>query len=188
MYTNPSNIIDTIIALLERNADGINQCVQIYQPNRNLCVLKGMRPVLPVDAYPSFEIEPTSGSNQWGTTRAQRPRYSLSMTLTTRTDNIKLHVEYITTIATRLTEILTSPENLQLRVLNESKWSFNQGLVDTHFLDSLVENVTYNSLFEGTIRTCEFDWFSTIHETFPESKWQVGNPDNPTILRPKVIT
>jgi hypothetical protein len=147
-----------------------------------------MRPTLPVDAYPSFEIEPTTGSNQWGTTRAQRPRYQLQMTLTTRTDRIELHVEYITTIATRLVEILTSPENLQLQVLNETKWSPYHGLSDTYILDSLVENVTYNSQFEGTIRTCEFDWFALIHEPFPESKWQVGWPDAPTILRPKVIS
>jgi len=149
--------------------------------------LKGMRPTLPLDAFPSLEIEPTSGSNQWATTRSQRPRYSLQMTLTTRTDNIKLHVEYITTIATRLVEILTSPENLQLKILNETKWTTYRGLVDTYFLDSLVENITYNSMFEGTIRTCEFDWFSTVHETYPDSKWRVGDSSNPTVLRPKIV-
>jgi hypothetical protein len=186
MYTNPSNLIDTIIALLERNADSINQCVREWQPDRQLCVLKGMRPTIPIDAYPSLEIEPTSGSNQWATTRAQRPRYNLQFTLTTRTDNIEKHVEYITAIATRLVEILTSPDNLQLQVLNETKWNFNSGLVDTFILDSLVESVTYNALFEGTIRTCEFDWFALIHETYPESKWRVSLPNTPTVLRPKV--
>lgn len=146
-----------------------------------------MRNTLPLDAYPSLEIEPTSGSNQWATTRGQRPRYSLQMTLTTRTNNIKLHVEYITTIATRLVEILTSPENLQLKVANETKWTAYNGLVDTYMTDSLVENVTYNSMFEGTIRTCEFDWFALIHETYPDSKWAIGESNSPTVLRPKII-
>jgi hypothetical protein len=181
-------LIDTIIALLERNADSINQCVQVYQPDRNLCVLKGMRNTLPLDAYPSLEIEPTSGSNQWGTVRAQRPRYSLQMTLTTRTNNVKLHVEYITTIATRLAEILTSPENLQLQVLNETKWTAYNGLVNTYLLDSLVENVNYNSQYEGTIRVCEFDWFALINETYPDGKWKIGDTNSPTVLRPKIIT
>ena len=111
----------------------------------------------------------------------------MNFVLTTRTDNINLHVEYITTIATRLSEILTSPENLQLQVLNETKWNFNQGLVDTYILDSLVDSISYSDFFEGTIRTASFSWFAMIHETFPESKWQVGQPDTPTVLRPKVI-
>lgn len=188
MYTNVSNIIDTLINLLENNADSINQLIRVYQPSRSLCVFKGMRPTLPVDAFPSLEIEPTNGSSEWATTRALRPTYNLQFTLTTRTDNINLHVEYITTLANRLIEIMTSPDNLQLKILNETKWNFNQGLVDSYFLDSRVDSVTYNSLFEGTVRTCEFEWFGKVHETFPESKWSIGDSTNPTILRPQIIS
>ena len=122
MYTSVSNLIDTVIALLSRNSLQINTVVQAYQPSRNLCVFKGMRQTLPVDAYPALEIEPTSGSNQWATVRAQRPRYNLQMTLTTRTDNEKLHVEYIGTLTQVIVAILTSPENLQLTILNETRW------------------------------------------------------------------
>jgi hypothetical protein len=173
--------------LLERNADGINQCIRIYEPKKNLLVLKGVRPTLPETAYPSFEIDPVSVSNQWATTRAQRPRMSFRMMLTTTTSNLKFHVEYNASIATRIAEILTSPENLQLQVLNETKWNANQGLTDTYILDSLVENITYKSVMDGTIMVAEFDYFATIHEPYPEAKWQLSNPSNPTMIRPRLI-
>ena len=188
IYTNESNIIDTVIALLERNSLQINTLVQQYQPSRNLKVFKGMRQVLPADAYPSLEIEPTTGSNQWATTRAQRPRYHMNMTLTTVTDNEKLHVEYICTVTRLIVAILTSPENLQLTVLNESRWSPNGGLVSTVITDSFVEDVTYNAVKEGTIRTAEFPWWALIHEPYPDFKFRGGESSKPTILRPRVVT
>ena len=188
MYTNPSNIIDTLIALLERNSLQINTLVQAYQPSRNLTVFKGMRNVLPVDAYPSLEIEPTNASNQWVTTRAQRPRYNVNCTLTTRSDNEKVHVEYICTLTRAVVAILTSPENLQMTVLNETRWDPIGGLVQNYFTDSLVEDVAYNAVHEGTIRTAEFGWFALVHEPYPQFKFQIGESDQPTVLRPRVVT
>ena len=187
MYTNPSNIIDTLIAMLERNSLQLNTMVQVYHPRRNLCVYKGLRATLPADAYPSLEIEPTNASNQWATTRAQRPRYSLSCTLTTQTTNVALHVEYICTLATQIVALMTSPENLQLPVLNETKWDWNGGLVPQVILDSLVESVTYNQANEGTIRIAEWDWFALMHEPYPDFKFRIGESDMPTILRPNLV-
>lgn len=187
MYTNESNIIDTVIDLLERNSLQINSLVQVYQPSRNLCVFKGMRNVLPIDAYPSLEIEPTNASNQWATVRAQRPRYNLQFTLTTRTDNEKLHVEYICTLTQIIVAILTSPENLQLPIVNETRWDPIGGLVQNVITDSLVEDVTYNAVHEGTIRTAEFGWFALVHEPYPQFKFEIGESDQPTILRPRVV-
>jgi hypothetical protein len=140
-----------------------------------------------VDAYPSFELEPTSAANQWATTRAQRPRYSLQCTLTTRTDNESLHVAYIGTLAQVLVAIMTSPENLQLTILNETRWDPNGGLVSNVITDSLVEDVTYNAVHEGTIRTAEFSWFALVHEPYPDFKFQMGESDQPTVLRPVVL-
>ena len=75
MYTNPSNILQTLISLLDRNSLQINRVVQHYQgSSRKLMVLPGMRRVIPADAYPVLEIEPGDVPNQWATTRAQRPR------------------------------------------------------------------------------------------------------------------
>jgi len=187
MYTNPHNIIVTLVNELEKNEASINRLIQAYQPSRNLIVLEGMRQTLPADAYPSLEIEPTSASNQWATTRSQRPRYQLQFTLTVLNDNEDFGVEYIASLATRLVEILTSPENLQLRVLGETRWDPVHGLSDTYLLDSLIEDVTYNAMKEGSIRTVEFSWFGLIHEPFPDSKWLYGSSDTPTILRPGLV-
>jgi hypothetical protein len=187
MYTNISNIINTEIALLDRNALQINNLVQQYQPSRNLAVFKGMRNTLPVDAYPALEIEPTNASNQWATVRAQRPTYNLQFTLTTRTDREELHVEYIGTLANLIVAILTSPENLQLPVLNETRWDPVGGLVQQVITDSLVTDVTYNAVHDGTIRTAEFSWFALIHEPYPQLKFDIGESDQPTILRPIVL-
>jgi hypothetical protein len=186
VYTNPSNIIKTLVALLERNAIQLNRCIQEYQPDRQLCVFEGMRNVLPADAYPSFEVEPTNANNEWMTTRSQRPRFNFTCTLTVVNSNEEYGVEYISTVATRIASVMTSPENLQLRVANETKWTLDGGLVDTYILDSLVEDISYNAFHEGSVRTAEFSWFATIHETYPDSKFVIGDFTVPTVLRPQV--
>ena len=116
IYTNPHNIICTLEELLNRNSQQINKTVRVYQSKRSLTVIEGMRNTLPAGAYPALEIEPNDAANEWATTRAQRPRFTFTCTLTVLNENLKLSVEYISTITTVLTEIMTSPENLQLRV------------------------------------------------------------------------
>lgn len=187
MYTNISNIIDTVIDLLEANNQQINAVVQTYNSKKSLNIFKGMRNTLPASAYPSLEIEPTTASNQWATVRAQRPRYQLNFTLTTLTDNEKMHVEYISTLTKVIVAILTSPQNLQMTVVNESRWDPVGGLVATVITDSLVEDVTYNAANEGTIRTAEFGWFALIHEPYPQYKFEIGESDQPTVLAPIIL-
>ena len=131
MYTNPSNITKTLIALLERNATAINNLIRVYEGNRSLTVLEGERPTLPIDMYPSFEIEPTNSDNSWATTRSQRPTYNFNCILTVKVSNLKYGVEYICSLASLITEIMTSPNNLQLKVVNETRWDANSGLIDT---------------------------------------------------------
>ena len=188
MYTNPSNIIKTLVNLLDTNEQQINRVVRVYQGSRRLTVLEGMRQSLPVSAYPSFEIEPGSTGNRWATTRAQRPRFTFTCTLTVSNNREKYGVEYVSTLATILAQIMTSPENLQMRVLNETKWDINGGLKDTYILDSLVEDVSFGAARDGTMRTAEFSWFVEIHETFPESKWRISSGTDPSVLLPKVVS
>jgi len=187
MYTNPSNIISTLVNLLDRNAQQINQVVRAYEGNRKLMVLPGMRKVIPADAYPVFEIEPGDVPNSWATTRAQRPRYQFRCTLTIKVDNEKFGVEYVCTLGTAIAEIMTSPENLQLPVINETKWDLTGGLVQTFILDSLVDSANYSASKEGSIRKAEFNWFATINETYPEAKWKVNSYSTPTVIRPNVV-
>lgn len=188
MYTSPHSLCLTLISLLERNAIQINQVIRAFAPNKSLNVYEGVRTVLAADAYPSLEIEPTNGANQWATTRAQRPRYNFSCTLTTLCDNPKFSVEYMTAIATVVVGIMTDPQNLQLPVIGESRWDATGGLYPTRILDSLVEDVTYNSEKEGSLRRCEFSWFALIHEPYPDIKFRLGESSSPTVLRPAVVT
>lgn len=188
MYTNPSNLIQTLICLLDRNSQQINQVVRAYQGNRKLMVLPGMRKVVPADAYPVMEIEPGDVPNSWATTRAQRPRYQFRCTVTVKVDKEQYGVEYICTLGTVIAQIMTSPENLQLPVINETKWDLTGGLCQTFILDSLVENANYSAAKEGSIRKAEFNWFAVIHEPYPESKWSVNSSSTPTVILPIVVS
>jgi hypothetical protein len=180
-------LVKTLAALLNTNCQQINAVVRAYQSKSKLNVFEGMRKVLPVDAYPALEIEPQDAANQWATTRAQRPRYTFECTLTVRVDNEKYGVEYVATLATVLSEIMTNPQNLQMRVLNETKWDPEAGLVDTYILDSLVEGAAYSALKSGDIRQTKLTWFAVIHESFPNSAWRVGGSSTPTVLRPALV-
>lgn len=188
MYTNPHNIILSLIGLLDRNSQQINQVVRAYQSSRSLMVLEGIRNVVPADAYPVFEVEPDNSSNQWATTRAQRPRFQFNCMLTVKVDNQSFAVDYISTLATVIAEIMTSPENLQMPVVNETKWDLTGGLCQTRILDSLVESLNYSARKSGAYRVAEFSWFAQIHEPYPESKWKVNSVGTPTVIRPAIIT
>lgn len=187
MYTNPHNIITTLMDLLNRNSQQINRTIRAFQSKQELAVFEGMRNTLPADVYPALEIEPTTASNQWATTRSQRPRFNFNLTLTVKNENEKLAVEYIATVATILAEIMTSPQNLQLPINDETKWDPQGGLSQTFMLDSLVEDATYNASKAGTLRTAEFSWFVSVHEPFPESQWFIGTSVTPSVLRPIVL-
>ena len=153
--------------MLEANLEHINSVIKIYDSSKELHIFEGMRKTLPADAFPSFEIEPTGGSNQWATTRAQRPRFTFNCTLTIKNNNAQYGVEYISTVATTIAEVMTNPMNLQLRVMNEVRWEpHTDAVVNTYIIDSLVESITYNSMQEGTIRICEMECFALIHEPF----------------------
>ena len=188
MYSNPSNIVKTLIRCLDRNADQINAVIKFYEPDRQLNVFEGMRKTLPRDSYPSLEIEPVGAANEWWTTRAQRPRYTFQGTLTVLNDNVNLGVEYISTIMNVLSELITDPTNLQLSIENETRWDDTQedgyAVMPSRILDSLIDNVTYNATQDGTIRVCQFDWFALVHEPFPMWKWDHEKQSDPTIIRP----
>jgi len=189
VYTNPHSIILTLRNLLDRNSQQINQVVRFYQGgNHKLLVLEGMRKVVPIDAYPVLEIEPGDVPNQWATTRAQRPRYQFRCTLTAKIDKESMGVEYVCTLGAAIAEIMTSPENLQLPVVNETKWDLVGGLCQTFILDSLIDNANYSAVKSGSMRVAEFNWFAVIHEPYPESKWRVNSSSTPTVIRPIIIS
>ena len=187
IYTNPSNLIKTLMNLLNENHEQIQQIFTEYDEDSTLTVFEGMRKTLPASSFPSFEIEPQDASPEWATTRSQRPRYNFQCTLTVMNDNEDLGVEYIAAIACRIGEIMTDPQNLQMRVLLESKWDLNGGLLDTYILDSLVDSLSYGASKDGTIRTAEFSWWVMIHEPYPNIKFDNRDLSVPTIIRPQLV-
>ncbi len=176
--------------MIEINLEPINAVIQVYEPSKKLLILEGMRKVMPASGCPVLEIEPTNASNEWAVTRAQRPRYNFDCTLTVMNSNEDYGVEYISTVATSIIQVITDPANLQLRVINEARWAPEYGLCATYIMDSLIENVTYNANKDGTIRTASFDWFALIHEPFPDSHFQLFSvPDpSPVPVRPISVT
>lgn len=184
MYTNVSNIAKTLIELLAKYAEVINGVINTYIDGGTLTVFEGMRKTLPASAYPCLIIEPSGASNEWATTRAQRPRYDFSCTLIVMNDNENYGVEYPATIASTLLNIMTNPMNLNMKIKNETKWDLNAGLVENYMMDSFVDNATFNASKDGTIRTVEFNWWVLVHETWPDRYFVIGKDDFPDIITP----
>jgi len=187
MYTNVSNIVDTVILVINTQRESIDKLLHTYVEDSCLNIIKGNRKVIPDSAMPSLEIEPVSATTEWATLRAQRPRYELSLKLSVRNSNEDYGVEYITSIANFISQILTNPLNLQLKIVNEVKWDLNEGLVETYILDSFSDNVSYSASKDGSIRTAEFNWWCVVHETYPDwwhSKYNTGETRFPTIIQP----
>ncbi len=177
----------TFIELLESTRESIDDIIHFYEgPDKpGIQLYEGVRDTLPVSAFPSLEIESNSVSNGWETTRAQRPNYTLEYKLTLVTENQDLAYEYIATLTTKIAEVLTLPQNLQLQVVNEGRWSPDGFLVETLILDSLVESASYASNAEGNIRQADFSQYVRIHEPFPQLFWgATGNSNSPTVIRP----
>lgn len=151
-------------------------------------VFLGLRQSLPNDAYPSLEIEAADGSTEWYACRTQMATYNLRFTLTTSANSkVEEHIRFNNGLTMMIVGILTSPENLQLTVLNETRWNPNGGLIATTIVDSLVSNVTFTAFAEGTIRVAEFDWFCKILQPYPDLKFKIGESTTPTVIIPKNV-
>lgn len=164
MRTNISNIIDALIALIERNRQKIDLVIAEYEPDRQLNVFKGMRKTLPRSAYPSFEIEPVDGSTSWNTVETQKPEYSVECILTTTTDNQDMSVEYHGTVTRILLEIMNSPQNMLLKIPNEQNYLPNSGYCETRISNAIVSSVSYNATKDGTFRVARWTWTCDIME------------------------
>ena len=189
MYTNPSNIIDAYINLLKVNEQDIKDVCTYYNPKSpTVTVFKGFRKSVPDSNFPCLEVEPTTSTNRWATTRGQRPRFQFIWKLTTITQDVDLHLEYISTLATRLVQIMTTPEVLQMELPKETQWTHQGGVSKSFILDSLIEDVTYNANQEGTIRVAEFSMFAEVHETMAEAKYLVPfDGTTPLTYKPVIL-
>lgn len=168
MYTNPYNIAKTLVNLIDAYSEKLNAIIAEYQSQRHLTVLTGMRKVVPISMYPVLEIEVTDASDEWATTRGQRPTYNFKLTLTIKCEKEEVGLEYICNLTTELVKILTSPQNIQLPVVDEQKYDPNGEIVNTYIMDGLVDNVTYALSRDGTSRRAEFNLWTRIHEPYPD--------------------
>ena len=175
MYTNPYNVAKTLVTLLNAHSEQLNELVAQYQSRRSLTILTGMRKVVPISLYPVLEIEVTDASDEWATTRGQRPTYNFKLTLTLKCEREEVGLEYICTLTTELVRILTSPQNIQLPVEDETRYSPNGNIVHTYILDGLVDNVSYALSRDGTTRRAEFNLWVKIHEPYPDKFFAKGS-------------
>ena len=188
MYTDAGHIVDTLIHILNAEQEFFREYVRVYdtaaaEKPKPLTIAKGFLQTRAHSSMPLLEVEPTSEANRWATTRAQRPRFSVELKLSVINSNPDYGVEYVTGWVRRVKVILCDPRRLQSRVVNrdgknQCKWDLNEGLLPLHFMDSLIENVSYNVLQHGTIRQASMDWYCEVHEGFPGRAFTI--PHNPT--------
>ena len=175
MYTNPYNIAQTIVNLLNNYSEDLNGLIAKYQSRRKLTVLTGMRKVVPVSSYPVLEIEVSDANDEWATTHGQRPTYNFKLTLTLKCEKEEIGLEYICTLTTELVRILTSPQNIQLPVEGQQRFSPDGEIVQSYIMDGLVDNVTYALSRDGTTRRAEFSLWTKIHEPYPDIFFRKGS-------------
>jgi len=172
-----------VMEVIELNRSEIDAIVQQYEPGKIMTVWKGMRHTLPVAAFPSLEIEPSSGSTQWNSIYTQSPEYSLDFTLTTNTNNDEMGVEYIGTLTRMLTELFNNPANMGLDIPHETSWLPNQGYVKTRIQDAFVDSVTYNATKDGLIRVSQWNWYCKVLEGIEQS-WRDNEGLEATVYNP----
>lgn len=176
MLTDPSNIIKTELRLLERHRPYFDRIVYEYMgTKRKMTFFEGIRETVNLDRYPVFEIESDSDSTGWETTRAQRTEYGFTCMLSFHCPKEKYASEYVGALSTAVLAVMNDPANLRQRILNETKWDLNAGLVDTYMLDSLAGSASRKSVREGTIRVVDITWTVKVHETYPECRWNVSS-------------
>lgn len=183
MYTNISNIIDGLIEIIDLNKGPINALINDYEEGYKINVFKGMRKTLPRSTFPSLELEPSSGSNEWRSVRMQSPTYTVSFTLTVATDNDNMGVEYSATLARMFLQLFNNPQNMGWLIPLEISNLPNCGYVQTRIQDAFVDNVTYNSAKDGTFRVINWDWYCRVLESYMPEEYENLNL-KPTVFLP----
>lgn len=177
MYTDAGHVADTLMLVLNNEQEFFRDFVRLYEADKAdrefpLVVKKGIFATRPRELMPLLEIEPDSESNEWGTTRAQRPKFNFTLQITVANSNPEMSVEYLTGWVRRIKVILNDPRRLQCWVIDgegkrQYKWTLQGDLVPLGFLDSLVTDVDYKTVQEGSLRQARLSWFCIIHEPFP---------------------
>lgn len=189
MYTNAANIVDTLTFILNQEQEFFREYLLIYDSQVGsreypLSILKGIYNNRPHGVLPALEIEVNNESVEWSSTRTQRTRYELELLLTVKNSNQEFGLEYISGLVQRVKIVLTDPRRLQSRIVNregkiQTKWNVNGEFVPLVILDSLIDNISYKSSQEGTIRKASMSWWGLFQESFPPEAFVNHYPHYP---------
>ena len=166
MIVSPSNIIEGLFGVIVANVDSLNAVIRQYDRNASLHLFKGIRKTAPLSMFPCLEIEPVSGSMDWQTTSAQTCEYTVDCVLTVKCGaNIESGVEYISSLARRLTSIFNYPPNMTWAVPNEYLDEEQKHPIYCQYSD--IRSVDYMSTKDFSIRVARWQMTCRTIEPFP---------------------
>ncbi len=166
MVVSPSHIIDGLILIVKANIANINSVVRAYDKKASLHLFKGIRKTLPLDAFPSLEMEPVSGSMDWVTTSAENGEYTVDCVLTVKSGtNYEVGVEYISDLTRKIIQIFNFPENMSWIIPDE--WFDKEKKVPVYCQYSDVRSVEYLSSKDFSIRVARWQINCKTVEPFP---------------------
>jgi len=181
MNINPHYIAIRAINLIESYKTKMDAIINTYETGKTLTCFSGIRPTIPVNQYPCFEIETQSNDTQWGTTRGQRHTVNFRCLISISCSKLDYREEYICTMASMIVSILQDPKNLQFPIECESPIN---GRYVLSVYDSMVTSVSYSSTKEGTIGVAEFTWVANVHEKIPDINFTAVPAQMPGIVSP----
>ena len=168
MFTNVYNIMKGLQALINENRPSIDGVVDVYEPGKKLHLFLGMRKSIPADALPSLELEPSDASNEYVTTETQESVYSIDMMLTVSSTDDERCVDYICTLAREFLHLFNNPGCRTLVVPFETSWNaVDKCTGPTVIQFGSIDNVSYNSVKDGSLRVARWTWSGRILESYP---------------------
>lgn len=173
MIVSPSHIIDGLILIIKANITNINQVVRAYDKNASLHLFKGIRKTLPMEAFPSLEFEPVSGSMEWVTTSAESGEYSIDCVLTVKCPvDVETGVEYISDLSRKIVQIFNYPANMSWEIPNE--WLDSSGKKPVLCEYSDIRSIDYLSSKDFTIKVARWQMNCKTVEPFPDPNSILG--------------
>lgn len=182
MTLNPYLIAMQGIANLEANKVILDNVIRVFE-TKSLSLYNGIRPTLPVSAFPSFEIELQNVDTEWATCRGQRHTCSFRCLVTVCAPKIGVREEYLAAVTNAVLAIFKNPKYLQFPIGPEH--SIN-GEYQLYAFDSFVNSASYSSVKEGTYGVAEFTWTVKVHERIPDILFRCVSDQAPNIEKPIV--
>ena len=175
MYISPDKVIDTVKDLILQYKPLISKLINEYQNGKELTFYTPIRPTLPIQAYPSFEISPPDNSDiSWFATHTQQILFSCKCLVTISSSDIAMGSKYISQLATFIVSILTDPRNIQIPIKDGRIITPDGKEIQAYIFDTKISGPSYGSTVTGTIQQAEFTWEVKIMETYPDQFWKLA--------------